>query len=129
MPRTKTRPTKIATCIVPMADQKKLTAFYCETLGFEPRVDVPVGPGGERWGEVGLGEETTTSALAPPPPGMATSNRETGISLQTDDIDAYHAQLRDAGVDVDAEVMRPGEPVPAMFWLRDPEGDTLLVVQ
>jgi predicted enzyme related to lactoylglutathione lyase len=58
-----------------------------------------------------------------------TGNRETGISLQTDDIDALHAELKDAGVDVDADIMRMGGPVPPMFWLRDPEGNSLLVVQ
>jgi hypothetical protein len=25
--------------------------------------------------------------------------------------------------------MRMGDPVPPMFWFRDPEGNTLLVVQ
>jgi catechol 2,3-dioxygenase-like lactoylglutathione lyase family enzyme len=129
MATTRTRPSKVATCIIPIADQEKAVAFYCDTLGFEVRVDVPFGPGSERWVEVGLGQESTTVALAPPPPGGSTGNRETGISLQTDDIDAYHAQLRDAGVDVDAEIMRPGEPVPPMFWFRDPEGNVLLVVQ
>ena len=68
-------------------------------------------------------------ALAPPPEGTTTGKRETGISLQTDDIDAYHAQLKKAGVDVDAEVSRMGDPVPPMFWFRDLEGNTLLVVQ
>jgi len=129
MPRTKTRPNKVATVIVPVADQPRMTAFYCDALGFQPRVDLPFGPAGERWVEVGLGDETTTVALAPPGPGMATGNHATGISLQVDDIDAYHAQLREAGVDVDAEVMRAGDPVPPMFWLRDPEGNVLLVVQ
>jgi predicted enzyme related to lactoylglutathione lyase len=129
MATTRTRPNKVATCIIPVADQAQAIAFYCDQLGFEVRTDVPFGPGPERWVEVGLGEESTTVALAPPPPGGSTGNRETGISLQTDDIDAYHAQLREAGVDVDAEIMRPGEPVPPMFWLRDPEGNVLLVVQ
>lgn len=80
---------------------------------------------GHRWVEVGLGDEATTIALAPPPHGT----RETGISLQTDDIDSYHAQLKDNGVDVDDQVSRMGDPVPPMFWLRDPEGNTLMVVQ
>jgi hypothetical protein len=30
---------------------------------------------------------------------------------------------------VDAEVSRMGEPVPPMFWLRDPEGNVLLIVE
>ena len=119
---------KIATVIVPVADQERAIAFYVDKLGFSVRVDVPFGDG-MRWIEVGLGEEATTIALAPPPPGVPTGKRETGISLQTDDIDAYHARLRDAGVDVDAEVARMGGPVPPMFWLRDPEDNTLMVVQ
>jgi predicted enzyme related to lactoylglutathione lyase len=82
-----------------------------------------------RWVEVGLGDEVTTIALAPPPPGKGTGNIETGISLQADDIDAYHAQLKAGGVDVDPEVSHMGDPLAPMFWLRDPQGNTLLVVQ
>jgi catechol 2,3-dioxygenase-like lactoylglutathione lyase family enzyme len=128
MSTTKVRPNKVATVIVPVADQDRAVEFYCGTLGFEPRVDVPFG-NGMRWIEVGLGEESTTIALAPPPDDTTTGNRETGISLQTDDIDAYHGSLRAAGVDVDAQVQRMGAPVPPMFWLRDPEGNVLMVVE
>jgi catechol 2,3-dioxygenase-like lactoylglutathione lyase family enzyme len=129
MPATKTRPNKVATVIVPVADQDAALAFYCGKLGFETRVEIPFG-NGYRWIEVGLGDEATTIALAPPPEGAAaTGNRETGISLQADDIDAYHAQLKASGVDVDAEVQRMGDPVPPMFWLRDAEGNSLMVVQ
>ncbi len=128
MPSTKTRVNKIATVIVPVADQDRAVEFYVDKLGFEKRVDVPFGDG-YRWVEVGLGEEVTTIALAPPPQGGSAGNRETGISLQTDDIDSYHARLKDDGVDVDAEIGRMDDPVPPMFWLRDPEGNTLMVVQ
>jgi catechol 2,3-dioxygenase-like lactoylglutathione lyase family enzyme len=128
MATTTARANKVATVIVPVADQDRVIDFYVEKLGFEKRMDVPFG-NGDRWVEVGLGDETTTIALAPMPEGGSSGDRQTGISLQTDDIDAYHAQLRDAGVDVDAEVSRMGDPVPPMFWLRDPEGNVLLVVQ
>jgi catechol 2,3-dioxygenase-like lactoylglutathione lyase family enzyme len=124
----KTRANKIATVIIPVADQDGVVDFYVNKLGFEKRVDVPFGDG-YRWIEVGLGNEATTIALAPPSPDGAAGKRETGISLQTDNIDAYHEDLREAGVDVDAEVTRMGDPVPPMFWLRDPEGNILLVVQ
>lgn len=60
---------------------------------------------------------------------MTAGSKDTGITLQTDDIDAYHAQLKDRDVDVDAEVSRFGDPVPPMFWFRDPEGNTLMVVE
>jgi catechol 2,3-dioxygenase-like lactoylglutathione lyase family enzyme len=128
MSASNTRANKIATVIIPVADQDGAIDFYVNKLGFEKRVDVPFG-NGFRWIEVGLGSEATTIALAPPPGEGAAGKRETGIGLQTDDIDAYHSQLRQAGVDVDAEVSRMGEPVPPMFWLRDPEGNTLMVVQ
>ena len=127
MSSTKTRVAKIATVIIPVADQDQQIQFYVEKLGFEKRVDVPFG-GQYRWVEVAAGDAETTIALAPPPPGGSAGNRETGISLHTEDIDGYHAELKDKGVDVDAEVSRMGDPVPPMFWFRDPEGNTLLVV-
>ncbi len=128
MSESKVRANKIATVIIPVADQDGAVEFYVNKLGFEKRVDVPFG-GDLRWIEIGLGDEATTIALAPPPHESAVGKRETGISLHTDDIDAYHAQLQQAGVDVDAQVNRMGDPVPPMFWLRDPEGNTLMVVQ
>ena len=128
MASTKTRVNKIATVVVPVSDQEGTVKFYVEKLGFEKRVDVPFDEG-YHWIEVALGDEVTTVALAPPPPGKRTGNRETGISLQTDDIDAFHAQLKADGVDVDDEVSRMGDPVPPLFWLRDPEGNTLMVVE
>jgi predicted enzyme related to lactoylglutathione lyase len=128
MSRSTARANKIATVVVPVTDQEGAIDFYFNKLGFEKQVDVPFGDG-YRWIEVGPGAEATTVALAPPPHEGTVGKRETGISLQTDDIDAFHEQLKRAGVDVDAEVSRMGEPVPPMFWLRDPEGNVLLVVQ
>ena len=127
MTSTKTRVNKLNTVMVPVADQDAAIAFYVEKLGFEKRTDIPFG-NGYRWVEVGPADGETTIALAPPPEGAPTGNHQTGISLHSDDIDAYHAELRDAGVDVDAEVSRMGDPVPPLFWLRDPEGNTLMVV-
>jgi catechol 2,3-dioxygenase-like lactoylglutathione lyase family enzyme len=124
---TRTRVDKIATVIIPVADQDRMIDFYVDKLGFEKRVDVPFG-NGYRWVEVAPGDAVTTIALAPPPEGRPSGNRETGISLHTEDVDGYHAELKAASVDVDAEVSRMGGPVPPMFWLRDPEGNTLLVV-
>jgi catechol 2,3-dioxygenase-like lactoylglutathione lyase family enzyme len=126
---TKTRVEKIATVIIPVADVDGAIEFYTQKLGFEKRVDIPFG-GQYRWVEVAPSGAETTVALAPPPPDGSTQvgKRETGISLYTDDIDGYHAQLKADGVDVDAEISRMGDPVPPMFWLRDPEGNVLLVV-
>ena len=127
MTNTKTRVNKISTVVIPVSDQDRAIEFYVETLGFEKRVDVPFG-NGYRWVEVAPGDAVTTIAIAPPPEGTSAGNRETGIGLQTDEIDAFHAELKAGGVDVDPEVSRMGDPVPPLFWLRDPEGNSLMVV-
>ena len=127
MPTTKTRVSKIATVVIPVSDQDRMIDFYVDKLGFEKRIDVPFG-NGYRWVEVGTGAAETTIALAPPPEGSPTGARQTGISLHSEDVDAYHSELKADGVDVDAEVSRMGDPVPPMFWLRDPEGNVLMVV-
>ena len=128
MSQTATRITQIGTVVVPVSDQDRALAFYVDTLGFEKRSDVPFG-NGYRWVEVGPAGAVTTIAIVPPPEGKPTGNAETGIALNTDDIDAVHADLKARGVDVDDEVSRMGDPVPPLFWFRDPDGNTLMVVQ
>ena len=128
MSQTKTRISQIGTVVIPVSDQDRAIAFYTESLGFEKRTDVPFG-NGYRWVEVGPADAATTIAIVPPPPGKPTGNVETGIALNTDDVDAVHADLKARGVDVDEEVSRMGDPVPPMFWFRDPDGNSLLVVE
>ena len=119
---------KIANVIIPVDDQDGTLAFYTETLGLEKRNDIPFGDG-NRWIEVAPPGADTPIAICPPGPGLTPGGKDTGISLETDDIDTYHAQLKDHGVDVDAEVSRFGDAVPPLFWLRDPEGNALMVVE
>ena len=128
MSKTKPRLSQIGTVVIPVSNQDRAIEFYVETLGFEKRSDVPFGDG-YRWVEVAPADAVTTIAIVPPPPGKPTGNVETGIGLNTRDIDALYAELKDAGVDVDDEVSRWGGPVPPMFWLRDPDGNALIVVQ
>jgi len=125
---TTTRISQIGTVVIPVSDQERAISFYVDTLGFEKRTDVPFG-NGYRWVEVGPPGADTTIAVVPPPPGKPTGNVETGIALNTDDVDGVHADLKAAGVDVDAEVGRMGDPIPPMFWFRDPDGNSLLVVE
>jgi catechol 2,3-dioxygenase-like lactoylglutathione lyase family enzyme len=125
---TKTAIAKIGVVCIPVSDQARAIEFYVDTLGFEKRADVPFG-NGYRWVEVAPAGADTTIAIVPPPPGKPTGDMETGIGLNTDDIDALHAELKDRGVDVDAEVSRMGDPVPPLFWLRDPDNNTLMVVE
>jgi hypothetical protein len=54
---------------------------------------------------------------------------DTGIVTSTSDIEADHSALKVAGVDVDEEIARWGHPVPPMFRLRDPGGNSLTIVE
>jgi catechol 2,3-dioxygenase-like lactoylglutathione lyase family enzyme len=119
---------KVGRVCVTVADTDRALDFYAGTLGFEKVVDEPMGPG-MRWVEVKVADGETTIALAPPPPGQEAGDSQTGIILDTRDVDGAHAALKEAGVDVDDEVSRMGGPVPPMFWLRDPDGNSLIVVQ
>ena len=123
-----THVSRIANVIIPVVDQDRALQFYTDTLGLETRVDAPFGDG-NRWIEVAPAGADTVIAICPPGPSTTPGGKDTGITLETDDVDAYHAQLKAGGVDVDAEVSRFGEAVPPMFWLRDPEANTLMVVQ
>jgi len=120
-----TRISDVRTVAVPVRDQQRALDFYGGVLGFETRMDSPF-PGG-RWIEVAAPGATTTIALAAAQEGTATGV-DTGIRFTTADATADHSGLAAAGVDVDAEVLRfPG--VPPMFSFRDPDGNTLYVVE
>jgi catechol 2,3-dioxygenase-like lactoylglutathione lyase family enzyme len=120
--------TQVGRVCVTVADPDRAIDFYVNTLGFEKVVDVPMGDAG-RWVEVAVRGTPTTIALAPPPPGRQAGGTDTGICIDTSDVDADHAALKSAGADVDDEISRYGGPVPPMFWLRDPDGNSLIVVQ
>jgi len=116
--------TRARTVGVPTTDQQRALDFYEGTLGFEKRLDATFGPG-LRWIEVAPPGADTTIALMPTPPGRPVGI-DTNIRLETDDAAAAQAALRDAGAAVDAEILMA--PVP-MFTFRDPDGNTLFIVE
>src|SRR5437879_6604654 len=120
--------TKVGRVCVTVADTDRALDFYAGTLGFEKVVDEPMGPD-MRWVEVAISRAETTIALAPPPPGQEAGGSQTGIILDTSDVDGAHAALKEAGVDVDDEASRFGGPLPPMFCFRDPDGPALIIVQ
>jgi catechol 2,3-dioxygenase-like lactoylglutathione lyase family enzyme len=124
---TRTQITQLGTVIVPVGDQDRALEFYLDKLGFEKRIDTPYGEG-DRWVEVAPPAAATTIALVPPREGDPTGI-ETRVGFTTEDADADHANLRARGVDVDAAVMRMGDPVPPMFFFRDPDGNTFFIIE
>ena len=122
---TKTRITRLHTVGVPVTDQDRALDFYAGTLGLETRMNVPAGDG-KRWIEVAPPGAVTTIALVAEKANQPTGH-DTGIRLATVDADAKHADLLARGVDADEVLRWPG--VPAMFAFRDPDGNTLEIVE
>jgi catechol 2,3-dioxygenase-like lactoylglutathione lyase family enzyme len=124
---TTTHIVQIGTVIVPVSDQDRAIEFYLDKLGFEKRADVPMGQQ-MRWVEVAPPGATSTIAIVPPREGEPVGI-QTRVAFATDDVDASHAALLAQGVDADAEISRMGDSVPPMFWFRDQDGNSFLIVQ
>jgi lactoylglutathione lyase len=117
----------IGVAMFTVADQDAARAFYTEKLGFEVRSDVRFGENGEmRWLEVAPPGSRARLALNPP---MRDEPGGSGIGVETKDVLGEHARLSAlGGIDIDPEPMRtPGAPL--MFMLRDPDGNTVVVVE
>jgi catechol 2,3-dioxygenase-like lactoylglutathione lyase family enzyme len=117
---------EIGTVLLPVADQDRALDFYLGNLGFETRTDTAYGEG-QRWVEIAPPGAATTIALVPPTERRPAGG-VSGVVLRSEDIDADHAAMVERGVDCD-ELMRSGGPVPPMFWFRDQDANTLLLVQ
>ena len=115
----------IRTVGIPVADQDRALTFYLETLGFDKRLDVPMG-GGARWIEVAPPDSVTTIALIRAHDGLS-AGVETGIRLTTPDAEAMHASLRAHGIDADDVLRWPGTPL--MFAFRDSDGNGLEIIE
>ncbi len=115
----------IRTVGIPVVDQEQAMAFYVETLGFEKRLDVPMGAG-DRWIEVAPPDAATTIALIRAHDGLS-AGVETGIRLTTHDADAIHANFLAHGVDADDVLRWPGTP--PMFAFRDQDGNGLEIIE
>ena len=119
--------TQVGRVMVPVTDQDRAIDFYVGKLGMEKITDTPFG-NGDRWVEVAPAGGGASLALVIPQEGGEVGI-QTNVALDSSDVEGDHAALKEAGVDVDDEVMRMGGPVPPMFWFRDADGNTLLLVE
>ena len=130
------RISRLQLVVIPTADQDRSIAFY-EQLGFEKRNDFSGWAGDHRWLEMYPPDGKAGLAIVPGNGGV-----ETGIIFNTTEIEATHADLVAAGLDVDQTIAREGagveitigsvvndNPAPPMFHVRDPDGNSLLIVE
>jgi catechol 2,3-dioxygenase-like lactoylglutathione lyase family enzyme len=126
----------VGTFVLAVTDQDRALGFYTDVLGCTKVNDFTYETG-ERWLEVqpSGGGANLCLVLARPerPAGV-----ETGIVLLSTDVQGDLAALQSAGVETDPEPLAEGEVVwwsgaplagrPPQFRLRDPDGNSLLVV-
>ena len=122
MPTTTIR--DIRTIGVTVTHQDDAIAFYVGTLGFEKRLDAPIGPT-TRWVEVAPRGATTSIALITGE--GAGAGAETGIRFTVPDAEAEHAAMRERGVTVGTILRWDG--VPPMYTFDDPDGNRFAIVQ
>lgn len=128
--------TRVGTITVHVRDQEKALFFYTSKLGFEKRMDQPMGPG-QRWIEVAPPGAQTRVLLYKPSkemPGadsyedaMAKIGKNTGMVLETDDIVSTFAKLKSNGVKIVDEPKKQ----PYGWWgvFSDQDGNTYGVHQ
>jgi lactoylglutathione lyase len=124
MTATPTRITGIRTVSIPVDDQDAALRFYTGKLGFTVLRDNPT-PAGGRWIELAPGGDDAVVTLEPA--AAQITRGAIGIRFTTDDAEASHAALLDAGVDTDEILRWPG--VPAMFAFRDPDGNAFSITE
>jgi catechol 2,3-dioxygenase-like lactoylglutathione lyase family enzyme len=115
----------IRTVGIPVVDQEQALTFYVDTLGFEKRLDVPMG-GGTRWIEVAPPDAATTIALVRAHNGLS-AGVETGIRLVAHDADATRAKFLALGIDAGDVLRWPGTP--PMFAFTDHDGNGLEIIE
>ena len=103
---------------IPVSDQDRAKAFYCDVLGFQEISDSRMGPD-MRWVQLGLPDAQTSITLVTWFESMAPGSVK-GIVLATADVDAAAADLQAKGVH-----LSPMEDAP---WGRyttfdDPDGN------
>lgn len=111
---------------VPVSDQDRAKDFYTSALGFQLVAEIPV-PMGEnaRWIEVAPQGENTSLILGNwfetmKPGGL------TGLMLETDDIAADCAALRESGVEIEGPF---GTPFGEQATFSDPDGNGIVLAQ
>ena len=116
--------TGVRTISIPVENQSAALRFYVDTLGFTVLLDTPT-PNGGRWIELAPGGDNVIATLEPATRGI--TRGAIGIRFTSDDAEAAHAALTDAGVDTDDILRWPG--VPAMFAFRDPDGNAYSITE
>lgn len=117
---------RASTVGVYVSNQQEALDFYTNTLGFEKRMDEPMG-GGARWIEVAPEGAETRLVLFTPPGFEDRIGTFSNVVLECDDIWATHEELTSKGVEFTEEPSEQPWGVWAQF--EDPDGNEFGLIQ
>ncbi|MEU8185493.1 glyoxalase superfamily protein [Micromonospora sp. NPDC049044] len=109
---------------VPVTDQDRARDFYVDVLGFDLVWDNPMGPDGGRWVQVAPKGAATALTLVTWFPTMPPGSLK-GMVLETDDLDADVAHLRERGVEFESDIQ--SAPWGRYATLHDPDGNGIVL--
>ena len=116
---------KIAFVGQPTRDVAKARAFYGDLLGLAPGPDY-----GDTWVELKTPDGKTIALDTYTP--QANESASTYLSIETDDIEAEVARLKEAGVTIEKDVWtneHDGKEICKMAIVRDPDGNAIMIHQ
>ncbi|MDQ1548868.1 MAG: hypothetical protein QOD27_526 [Microbacteriaceae bacterium] len=114
---------KVQLFSIPVSDQDRAKAFYVDTLGFELVSDTAMGPD-MRWVMVSPPGAQTAITLVTWFPSMPAGSLK-GLVLETDDLDADVAALRERGVDIPGGI--DDQPWGRFVTFEDPDGNGIVL--
>jgi catechol 2,3-dioxygenase-like lactoylglutathione lyase family enzyme len=118
-----TMTTRVRSVSIPVADQDRALKFYTEVLGCELRLDTEVWPGARLVEVVPPGSDVGLVLLPPD------SEIPMAVRMGTDDADAAHARLRQAGAKLYNDEVLHLDGNPPMFFFADPDGNGLVYLE
>jgi catechol 2,3-dioxygenase-like lactoylglutathione lyase family enzyme len=114
---------KVQLFSIPVSDQDRAKAFYVDTLGFDLVSDAPMGPD-MRWVMVSPPGAQTAITLVTWFPSMPAGSLK-GLVLETDDLEADVAALRERGVDIPGGI--EDQPWGRFVTFEDPDGNGIVL--
>ncbi|HEX4694351.1 VOC family protein [Sphingomonas sp.] len=112
----------IAVVSVPVSDVDRAIRFYVDTLGFTLLEDEPMGPT-MRWVQVQPASGGATIALTTWFDALSPGGQQ-GLMIHVDDVDAEHARLSAAGIELSG---LGDQPWGRAAMLKDPDGNGLVL--
>jgi len=126
---------RLMRCTVRVADQDEALRFYTEQMGFEIKLNMPMGPG-QRWRAVGPAGHSGAELVLQPTSWFqgaeaerhaALVGRDPTLVFQVDDCQATYDRLYAAGVEFSLPPTHRGYGIEADG--RDLYGNTLVFIQ